>query len=603
MSDLIDDGTSPWGDQVSLSNHNSSSSSLALNSQDQEQERKQQQQQHEDIMSATTVLSGNAESSTNSPPKSMSQSTPALSSPRRTSRALKGRKGKLAKTVQVEQEESIGPLGPLGPLGDDTNDNEDTQVTPKASKSNLQPDLPENNNNNDASTKNSNDTMHDVPLNNTDIERGMESLRLSKEDHDAVLKKENEEKAKDNFTISVGDPIKVGDITSAHTVYTVHTNTTSKNYSKPEFSVTRRYRDFRWIYHALEHNNPGYIIPPPPEKQAMGRFNEDFVEARRAALETMLNKIGSHPELQKDGDFQLFLESEHFANESKHKNMNIDDDHYNHQSSSNSKGFMSSIGGAFSFSSKYVETSDWFIEKKNYLDNLESQLKSLAKSLDIVVTQRRELAESVGELGNALESVSSVEISRSLTELLENFSTAQSRIRDLYNRQCMQDVLSLATTLDEYIRIISSIRSVFLQRQKAFSNVQSAEQELNKKRQSLDKLHRQGRTLQDKIHQLSTEVDDQEKRVGDLRTVFEDISKTIMKEFDRFEHGKIRDFRNSVELFLENAIESQKEAIEIWETFYKLAGFGGGKGVPVTEQQQGSQPQTVQPVTSPQSPE
>lgn len=95
--------------------------------------------------------------------------------------------------------------------------------------------------------------------------------------------------------------------------------TTSKGYSKPEFEVKRRYRDFLWLYNTLHGNCPGVVVPPPPEKQAVGRFESNFVESRRAALERMLNKIAAHPTLQHDPDLKLFLESESFNVDIKHK--------------------------------------------------------------------------------------------------------------------------------------------------------------------------------------------------------------------------------------------------------------------------------------------
>lgn len=61
------------------------------------------------------------------------------------------------------------------------------------------------------------------------------------------------------------------------------------------------------------------MVPAPPEKQAVGRFDLNFVESRRAACERMLNKIAAHPVLQHDGDLKLFLESESFNVDIKHK--------------------------------------------------------------------------------------------------------------------------------------------------------------------------------------------------------------------------------------------------------------------------------------------
>lgn len=158
-----------------------------------------------------------------------------------------------------------------------------------------------------------------------------------------------EQAAKPSFSISVGDPHKVGDLTSSHTEYSVTTKTTSKGYRNPEFTVSRRYRDFLWLYNQLHNNNPGVIIPPPPEKQAVGRFDADFVESRRAALERMLNKSAAHPVLQHDSDLKLFLESEAL-------NMDIKNKERKDPGLGENKGMFGSMLG--SSSGKFIEHDD-----------------------------------------------------------------------------------------------------------------------------------------------------------------------------------------------------------------------------------------------------
>lgn len=128
------------------------------------------------------------------------------------------------------------------------------------------------------------------------------------------------------------------------------TQTTSKAYRQSEFEVKRRYRDFLWLYNTLHANNPGVVVPPPPEKQAVGRFESNFVESRRAALEKMLNKTAAHPTLQHDADLKLFLESEAFSVDVKHKERR-------EPNLGESKGMFSSLGLGGS-SSKFVEQDD-----------------------------------------------------------------------------------------------------------------------------------------------------------------------------------------------------------------------------------------------------
>lgn len=84
-------------------------------------------------------------------------------------------------------------------------------------------------------------------------------------------------------------------------------------FEKSAFSVLRRYSDFLWLYETLSINNPGVVVPPVPEKNPFGRFNDHFVRQRRFALEKCIQKIANHPVLAKDPDLKLFLESDSFA--------------------------------------------------------------------------------------------------------------------------------------------------------------------------------------------------------------------------------------------------------------------------------------------------
>lgn len=94
------------------------------------------------------------------------------------------------------------------------------------------------------------------------------------------------------------------------------------------------------------------IVPPPPEKQAVGRFNDNFVEARRAALEKMLNKIAAHPTLQLDSDLKIFLESGSFAVDVKNReNRDV-------LETTQRKGMLSAFGLGRGAETKFVEPDE-----------------------------------------------------------------------------------------------------------------------------------------------------------------------------------------------------------------------------------------------------
>ena len=363
-----------------------------------------------------------------------------------------------------------------------------------------------------------------------------------------------EQAAKPSFNITVGDPHTVGNAATSHTVYSVITRTTSKAYTQPSFTVTRRYRDFLWLYERMHDNSPGVVVPPPPDKQAVGRFDTNFVESRRMALERMINKIAAHPILQHDGDLKTFLESDAFNVDIKHKDRGKDP-----LLGSESKGFMSSIGISSGSGGKFIEHDDWFHDRRIYLDALENQLKALQKSTDTVVGQRKGLAESCGDFSASLHNLASVELSPSLSGPLDALGDLQLRIQELYHRQAMQDMLTLGIVIDEYIRLIGSVKKAFEQRQKSFHAWHGAESKLQEVKKQQEKLLRVGRSQQDRIQQMQADVADAERRVNTSRLLFEDMGRLMRGELEKFEREKVEDFKSGVETFLESAVEAQKE--------------------------------------------
>ena len=274
------------------------------------------------------------------------------------------------------------------------------------------------------------------------------------------------------------------------------------------------------------------------------------------ALERMLNKIAGHPVLQHDGDLKTFLESDAFNVDIKHKDRGKDP----LLASENTGGFMSSIGlGGSGGGGKFIEHDDWFHDRKVYLDALENQLKALQKSTDTVIAQRKALAESCGDFSISLHQLASVELSPSLSGPLDALADLQLRIQELYQRQAMQDMLTLGIVIEEYIRLISSVQKSFHQRQRAFHAWHTAESKLAEVKKAQDKLLRAGRSQQDRLAQMQADVADQERRVHSARLLFEDMGRLMRTELERFEKEKVEDFKSGVETFLEGAVEAQKE--------------------------------------------
>lgn len=179
--------------------------------------------------------------------------------------------------------------------------------------------------------------------------------------------------------------------------------------------------------------------------------------------------------------------------------------------------------------------------------------------MDTVVAQRKGMSEAAGEFSASLHALSTVELSPALSGPLEGLSDIQLRIKELYDRQAQQDVLTLGITIDEYIRLIGSIKQAFTQRQKAYHSWHAAESDMQKRKASQDKLLRQGKTQQERLSQVQAEVEESERKVHQSRLLFEDMGRLIRNELERFEKEKVEDFKSAVETFLEGAVEAQKE--------------------------------------------
>ncbi|KAG8868226.1 Vacuolar protein sorting-associated protein 5 [Serendipita sp. 405] len=358
------------------------------------------------------------------------------------------------------------------------------------------------------------------------------------------------------YTITVGDPQKVGDPISAHIIYTVQTTTTNPTYKKQMFSVLRRYSDFVWLYDALCANNPGVIVPPIPEKNSLGRFQDAFVEARRLALNKCIQKMANHPGLCNDKDLQLFLESDNFALDIKHRK------------AEENTGLLSILSTSIA-SSKFYETDDWFDTKKAYLDSLEGQLKGLVRSMEAVAKQRAEQSQALSELADALEILSGADISKQLSNTFSQLAIVQKRARKLQDEQAQQDVVTFAGTVEEYGRMINSVRVAFASRIKCFGQWQNTENEFRRVKANHEKARKASKNPE-RLHYHIQEVADAERKAMHSKSEFERVTKLVKIEWQRFDMERVEDFKRSLEAFLEGMIGRQKELIGAWEEYQSL---------------------------------
>ncbi|KAI0285806.1 Vps5 C terminal like-domain-containing protein [Russula aff. rugulosa BPL654] len=365
------------------------------------------------------------------------------------------------------------------------------------------------------------------------------------------------------FAITVEDPQKVGDPIRAFIMYTVHTKTTSPAFSKPSFSVLRRYSDFLWLYEALSLNNPGVVVPPVPEKSPFGRFDDQFVQHRRTALENCINKIANHPVLCKDADLRLFLESDTFSLDIKQRKAEMANER---------GGLMASIGQSIT-GPRFVETDEWFDRQKAHLEVLESQLRGLVKAIEAVSKHRSELASAVGEFAQTVSDLASSDLGKSVSHSLEALAELERKAQETESTQARADQATLLSTADEYARLVNSVRMAFSSRVRVYHAWQNADADLRRVKQAHERNRAQGKAAVEKgdRHRHSySQIGEAERRVLDAKQEFEQVSRLVKSEVARFEQERIEDFKKSLEDLLDGMIARQKETIQAREAFQQV---------------------------------
>jgi sorting nexin-3/12 len=107
----------------------------------------------------------------------------------------------------------------------------------------------------------------------------------------------------DFLEIEVKNPITHGNKSSNEmfTDYEIICRTNIPSFKKKFSKVRRRFSEFDKFKKILETENTRVIIPKLPDKSIFSysqRFTPEFIEERRAGLESFLNIIASHPLLQ-----------------------------------------------------------------------------------------------------------------------------------------------------------------------------------------------------------------------------------------------------------------------------------------------------------------
>ncbi|OWF51369.1 sorting nexin-2-like isoform X2 [Mizuhopecten yessoensis] len=381
--------------------------------------------------------------------------------------------------------------------------------------------------------------------------------------------KEEVEANQYTLVIKVTEPQKMGDGMSAYMVYKVITKTSIPDFRKPELVVLRRFSDFLGLHEKLQtrYLHQGRIVPPAPEKSVLGMTKIkmskeesgalDFVERRRLTLERFLTRTAQHPLLRKDIDFREFLERDGELPKATSTSA---------LSSAGVKRLFHKVGDAVDkISYKMEEADEWFEEKQQQVECLDTQLRKLHSSMESVVGHRKDLSNNTAAFAKSAAMLGNAEEHTALSRALSQLADTEERIEQIQREQADHDFYVMAELLKDYIALLGAVKEVFHERVKSYKNWKDAEVTLTKKRENKAKLELANKT--DKISQAKQEISEWELKVEKGKDDFEKMSAMIRKEVARFDRKRVEDFKSSIIKYLEYLMENQQRVIKCWEAF------------------------------------
>ncbi|KAI9152454.1 Vacuolar protein sorting-associated protein vps5 [Blastocladiella emersonii ATCC 22665] len=338
------------------------------------------------------------------------------------------------------------------------------------------------------------------------------------------------------FTIAVSDPTKVGEGLSPFVVYKVSTKTTMPGF-RADSAVSRRYSEFLRLAHHLAGTYPGFVVPGLPEKQAIGRFQEDFVEARRVGLQLFLRKIAAHPVFSGDDVFKVFLEADAFKEE-----------------------LVPDRPPAPPAKSKMAEVDPWFEERRRQLDQFEAQVKSMFKSLESLSSCVRDVATAHFAMGDTIQMMAEIEAPVPMGQRLEKLGELHKRARDIMYAMAALDIGHLEAALDDQMRTIGAMRAAMQVRANAHAQWMALDAALRKKMGTLSK----SRFEQPAI---KSEVEDLKSQVAAAQVSFDRISQTLRSELERLDIDRVHELSISIQAMVDAMYGHQQSMANLWDDF------------------------------------
>lgn len=309
--------------------------------------------------------------------------------------------------------------------------------------------------------------------------------------------------------------------------------------------VRRRYKHFDWLLQRLEDKFIVTPMPPLPEKQIAGRFQEDFVEHRRNLLQLWVNYITRHPILSQCDVWWHF--------------MTCSTDDMKGWKLGKRKAERDELVGANFFHSVEVNPTTVPLDPVKTTKQLDNFQRFVAKFDDAVklmfstaVEQSKKfssvyskdykrLGESIKQLSSAFQSGTAWRNSLGLNEAIRQTSGAYEEISRLHEEEPKYDFEPMADILHQYRGLLSGWPEI-----------------LQLHRNTVNRRNEHGRLLEEgKISDVDM------ARVNQRANV---ITYSTLAEINHFHNERLIDFKQMMQIFLTAQINFHSDVLSKLQT-------------------------------------
>ncbi|GJQ77694.1 hypothetical protein Trydic_g12816 [Trypoxylus dichotomus] len=357
-----------------------------------------------------------------------------------------------------------------------------------------------------------------------------------------------------------------------YTVYLIETKATDSEFQNKLSklsAVWRRYTEFEQLRDYLEDVYPYIVIPPLPEKRVLfswqkvstDTFDPDFVDRRRAGLETFLLRIASHPVLSYDKHFIEFLQSEDGWRETFKSN-----------------GYLQIAENklkALSVSVRLKNTHPRFEPLKTYGNTLYTSIYNLLKARSRVAEKQYTVYKLHANYGRVFSEWSAIEkeMGDALQKTGHYLDSLSSSIDSL-----LEDEELLVDQFKEYLFFASSLQNVCKHQELLQLKLESAEENIVSKNSEKVKalqgkmgiMSRLFGTIDTdevremKVNLLDQQIHDGEEMVSDTKTELTDFCAKALSDIDRFQNQKCMDLKETLAAYAFLQLKTAKKGLQTW---------------------------------------